>query len=100
MTLQYDEALKVIEKSAHDFTLERVYCLYLKQMVYIISITKIQYTEAYNLLKQKSDSSENAKLLEAQILYRMERYEESLKLYQGLSKSVRYDKSLSLLGRI
>lgn len=47
-----------------------------------------QFEEAYDLLKNKNDSSNNARLLEAQVLYRMGRYEESLKVYQGLTKSV------------
>ena len=48
----------------------------------------IQYTEAYDLLKKTNDSSRNAKILEAQLLYRMERYEESLKVYKEISNNV------------
>lgn len=60
----------------------------LSKKYYIVNYIMKQFEEAYDLLKTKNDTSNNAKLLEAQVLYRMGRYEDSLKVYQGLTKSV------------
>ncbi|KNB42665.1 hypothetical protein JH06_4464 [Blastocystis sp. subtype 4] len=78
MHRNYDEAIKVIDKSAQDFYNERVYCLYMKQ----------KYEEALALLNKRNADDQNSKLLKAQVLYRLERYDESLKLYQAISRSV------------
>lgn len=41
-------------------------------------------------MKKKESNDTNYKLLKAQVLYRLERYEESLALYRELTTSVRF----------
>lgn len=80
--------MKVIEQSAHDFFYEHVYCLYSKQKVVVPLPPDVQYEDALSLLNTRNCESSNAMLLKAQVLYRLERYEESLQAYKGATKSV------------
>ena len=86
--------MKVIEQSAHDFFYEHVYCLYSKQKVGVCVPPNGQYEEALSLLNTRTCDSPNAMLLKAQVLYRLERYEESLEAYKGTTKSVAFILSL------
>ncbi|KAK8799424.1 hypothetical protein WA158_002639 [Blastocystis sp. Blastoise] len=76
---KFSDALRIIDNVSSDMTLERTYCLYnLKQ-----------YDEAYELIKNKNDRL--SRLLLAQILYKQEKYNESLAIYEIFKKDENFE---------
>lgn len=63
--------------------------MYLLQNVDACVLFHKKYEDALVLLNQRGKEDEDCLLLKAQVLYRLERYEESLKLYHRVNKSVR-----------
>lgn len=74
---QFEEALKILEKHVSEAVFERSYCLY--------RLNKV--VEAYDILKSINDPGEREKELIAQVLYRLERYEECFDFYKDLMKN-------------
>lgn len=74
---QFQEALKILEKHASECRFERGYCLY--------RLNKIQ--ESYNVLKDIPNPGPDVKELLAQVLYRLEQYEECFEAYRDLIKN-------------
>ena len=74
---EFEDALKVLEKNVSDSNFERAYCFYrLNRTV-----------EAYNALKSINDPVWKEKELLAQVLYRLEKYDECFDVYKDLIKN-------------
>ena len=59
-----------------------------------------QYEEALALLNKRNEDDQNSKTLKAQVLYRLERYDECLQLYKSVSRSVAVFSNYDFVGRV
>lgn len=75
----FENAYNLLEKHSAiiDLQFEKAYCLY--------RLNRIQ--EAWNLLQNSSHSNDKLKELSAQVLYRLEKYEECYDIYKNLIKN-------------
>lgn len=74
---EFEEALKLLDKHVSDSHFEKAYCFY--------RLNRIQ--EAYDTLKAISNSGWKEKELFAQVLYRLEKYDECFDVYKELIKN-------------
>ncbi|XP_035227394.1 signal recognition particle subunit SRP72-like [Stegodyphus dumicola] len=74
---KFEDALKTLEKHVSDSQFERAYCLYRLNRI----------SEAYEALKSVNNPSWREKELLAQVLYRLEKYEECFEMYKELIKN-------------
>ncbi|GFS58379.1 signal recognition particle subunit SRP72 [Nephila pilipes] len=74
---QFEDALKILEKQVSDANFEKAYCFY--------RLNRIQ--EAYTSLKSINNPSDREKELLAQVLYRLERYDDCFDVYKDLVKN-------------
>ena len=74
---EFAEALKILDKHASDSHFERAYCFYRLNRI----------SEAYDTLKSIGNQGWKEKELLAQVLYRLEKYDECFDVYKELIKN-------------
>lgn len=74
---EFADALKILEKHVSDSHFERAYCFYRLNRI----------TDAYDILKSIGNLAWKEKELYAQVLYRLEKYEECFEVYKELIKN-------------
>lgn len=74
---EFAEALKILDKHVSDSQFEKAYCFYRLNRI----------SEAYDTLKPISNSGWKEKELFAQVLYRLEKFEECFDIYKDLIKN-------------